>query len=295
MSQLEVQGRTIALTNQDRVLFPGPGLTKGDVVTYYERIAPRMLPHLAGRPLNLERYRKAVTEKGAGFLQQHASGHFPDWVGSVEVPKHGGTVRHVVIDDAASLVYLANQGALTFHGWSSRLPDLDRPDRLVIDLDPADDDFGAVKRAVRHVKATLDELGLPGFPMTSGSRGLHVIVPLDGSQGWQPVWDFGRRLRTAIEERDPQRLTTEFLKEKRGDRLYVDLGRTRYAHTAVMPYSVRGKPEAPVATPIEWGELPRVRSARQYTIRNLWRRLGSRSTDAWDGYEEARTSLPSDR
>ena len=290
--EIEVDGRTIALTSQDRLLFPDAGITKGDVVRYFERIAPRMLPHLDGRPLNLERFRKAVTEKGAGFLQQHASDHFPDWVGSVEVPKHGGTVRHVLVEDAASLVYLANQGTLTFHGWSSRLPDLDRPDRLVIDLDPATDDFAQVKRAARHVRAVLDDLGLTGFPMTSGSRGLHVIVPLDGSQGWKPVWDFGKRVAAAIAERDPERLTTEFLKEKRRERLYVDLGRTRYAHTAVMAYSVRGRPGAPVATPIEWGELSRVDSSRRFTVASIFRRLGSRGGDAWEGFEAARQALP---
>lgn len=292
MAALEVDGRVIALTSEDRLLFGDVGVTKGDVVRYYERIAARMLVHLRGRPLNLERYRGEVTEKGAGFLQQHASGHFPDWVGRVTVPKHGGKVEHVVCDDAATLVYLANQGALTFHGWSSRLPDLDRPDRLVIDLDPSADDFAAVRRAARHVRATLDELGLTGFPMTSGSRGLHVIVPLDGSQPWKPVWDFGRRLRVAIAERAPGELTTEFRKEKRADRLYVDLGRTRYAHTAVMPYSVRGRPGAPVATPLEWDELPRVDSARRFTIPNIFRRLGARASDPWDGFEAARRALP---
>ncbi|MFL5844449.1 MAG: non-homologous end-joining DNA ligase [Solirubrobacteraceae bacterium] len=292
MTEIEVDGRAIALSSQERVLFPETGLTKGDVVEYFARIAPRMLPYLQGRPLNLERYRKAVTEKGAGFLQQHASDHFPGWVSSVEVPKHGGTVRHVIADDAASLVYLANQGALTFHGWSSRLPDLDHPDRLVIDLDPATDDFRDVKRAARHVHKVLDDLGLEGFPMTSGSRGVHVIVPLDGSQGWKPVWDFGKRIQAAIVERDPQRLTGEFLKENRDERLYVDLGRTRYAHTAVMPYSVRGRPEAPVAAPLEWGELPRIDSARKFTLVNLFRRLGSRGADPWDGYEGARRPLP---
>jgi bifunctional non-homologous end joining protein LigD len=292
VTQIVVDGRTIPLTSQDRVLFPESGLTKGDVVRYFERVAPHALPHLHGRPLNLERFRKAVTEKGAGFLQQHASEHFPDWVGAVEVPKHDGTVRHVICDDAATLVYLANQGALTLHGWSSRLPDIDKPDRLVIDLDPAVDDFQQVKRAAKHVKAVLTELGLDGFPMTSGSRGLHVIVPLDGSQGWKPVWDFGKRLAAAIAERDPERLTTEFLKEKRRERLYVDLGRTRYAHTAVMPYSVRGRAVAPIATPLEWRELPRVDSAQRFTLQNIFRRLGSRSADAWEGFEEARRPLP---
>jgi bifunctional non-homologous end joining protein LigD len=292
MAEIEVDGRTIALSSQDRVLFPDSGLTKGDVVQYFARIAERLLPHLRGRPLNLERFRKAVTEKGAGFLQQHASDHFPEWVSSVEVPKHGGTVRHVIADDAASLVYLANQGALTFHGWSSRLPELDRPDRLVIDLDPATDDFTQVKRAARHVHSILGELNLEGFPMTSGSRGIHVIVPLDRTQSWKEVWDFGKRIQAEIAERDPGRMTTEFLKEKRGERLYVDLGRTRYAHTAVMPYSVRGRAEAPVATPIEWGELSRVDSARKFTIINLFRRLGSRQADPWDGYEAARRPVP---
>jgi bifunctional non-homologous end joining protein LigD len=283
MSELEVEGRTIALTSQDRVLFPDVGLTKGDVVAYYARIAPYALPHLKGRPLNLERYRKAVTQKGAGFLQQHASDHFPEWVNSVTVPKHGGTVRHVICDDAASLVYLANQGAVTLHGWSSRLPDLDRPDRLVIDLDPYDDDFREVKRAARLTRDVLRDAGLNGLPMTTGSRGLHVIVPLTPDRTFDEVRAAARELGAEIARRSPDRLTTEFRKANRGERLFVDLGRTRYAHTAVMPYTVRGKPGAPVATPLEWDELQNVDSARRFTIRNIFRRLGSRGADPWEG------------
>jgi bifunctional non-homologous end joining protein LigD len=283
MSELEVDGRAIALTSQDRVLFPDAGLTKGDVVAYYARIAPHVLPHLKARPLNLERYRKAVTQKGAGFLQQHASDHFPDWVNSVTVPKHGGTVRHVICDDAASLVYLANQGAVTLHGWCSQLPELDKPDRLVIDLDPYDDDFREVKRAARITRDVLEDAGLSGMPMTTGSRGLHVIVPLKADRTYEEVRAAARELGAEIARRSPDRLTTEFRKAKRGERLFVDLGRTRYAHTAVMPYTVRGKPGAPVATPLDWDELRNVDSARRFTIRNIFRRLGGRGADPWTG------------
>jgi bifunctional non-homologous end joining protein LigD len=248
-----------------------------------------MLPHVRGRPLNLERYRGPITE--GGWFQQDAP-HLPDWMGSVTVPKKGGTVTHAVVLEEEGLVYLANQGALTLHGWSSRVPDVDVPDEVIFDLDPHGEDFPSVRRAAKLLHEVLDELGLHSHPMTSGSKGIHVVVPLDGSASFAEARAFAESVRREMVARDPERLTGEFYKDKRDGKLYVDVGRTARAHTAVVPYCVRARPGAPVAAPLEWDEVGDSRlHARRWTIRNLFRRL-SRRGDPWAQVWERGQPLP---
>ena len=278
---------SVRLTNLDRVLFPAEGITKGDVVRYYAAVAPRMLPHLRGRPLSLERYRASIEE--GGFFQQAASSYFPDLVGRAEVSKAGGgTVVHPTCDSEDALVYLANQGALTLHAWSARVPDLEHPDVLVLDLDPPEDDFEPVRRAALLLREVLDELGIEGHPMTTGSRGVHVLVPLDRSAGWEETRLHARALGAALVKRDPKALTRAFYKSQRRGRLYVDTGRARRGHLAVAPYTVRARPGAPVATPLAWAELedPAVH-ARRWTIADVL----DRADDPWAGIWEGGQSL----
>ncbi|HJW35636.1 MAG TPA: hypothetical protein VJ769_03300, partial [Actinomycetes bacterium] len=233
-------------------------------------------------PLNLQRFPNGVN--GKGFWQQGASEHFPDWVRTVTVERRGrgGTVDHVVCDDAATIVYLANLSTVTFHAWTSTVEHLARPDLVIIDLDPdPDQGLEVVRAAARSVKAACEEVGLASFIQTSGSRGYHVVMPLQPGPDVEVVRDFAAELALLVAARDPDRLSVEWRKAKRDGRLLLDTARMGYAQTLVAPYSVRPKPEAPVATPIEWSELGRV-EPRTYTVANLRRRL-ARKPDPWAG------------
>ncbi|MET7479357.1 non-homologous end-joining DNA ligase [Streptomyces sp. NPDC005648] len=250
--------RTVEVHRPDKVLFPGGGgakeYTKGDLVDYYRSAAPLLLPHLRGRPLMLERHPDGID--GPRFMQKNTPESYPDWIRRVEETKEGGTVCHTVCDDSATLVYLADQASLTLHRWLSRVGRENRPDRMVFDLDPASgDDFAAVREAARLLGELLDELGLPSALMTTGSRGLHLTVPLNGRQDFDRTREFARDVAEILAEAHPDRLTTAARKKDRGDRLYLDIGRNAYAQTAVAPLTVRALPGAPVATPLHWSQL----------------------------------------
>ena len=279
---LQVGGRTVQVSSVAKPFFPDAGLVKGDLVAYYRDVAEVMLPYLRGRPLNLQRFPNGVN--GKGFWQQGASEHFPDWIRTVTVERRGrgGTVDHVVCDDAATIVYLANLSTVTFHAWTSTVEHLARPDLVIIDLDPdPDQGLEVVRAAARSVKAACEEVGLASFIQTSGSRGYHVVMPLQPGPDVEVVRDFATELALLVAARDPDRLSVEWRKAKRDGRLLLDTARMGYAQTLVAPYSIRPKPEAPVATPIEWSELGRVKP-RTYTVANLRRRL-ARKPDPWAG------------
>jgi bifunctional non-homologous end joining protein LigD len=268
----------VATTHGERVLFPEDAVTKGDIVDYYRRVAPVMVRHLRGRPLMLERYPEGIT--GPRIVQKEASAHFPDWVHRVEVPKEGGTVTHVVCNDEETLVYLANQGCLTLHAWLSTAERIHHPDELIFDLDPPAGAFEVVRESARRLGSILGSLGLVPFVKTTGSRGLHVAVPLDRSATFDETRAFARDVAEVLVAGDPGRLTTEVRKAKRGGRVFVDVLRNGYAQTAVAPYSVRARPGAPVATPLDWDEVTSRLDPGRYTTRNLFRRLG-RKADPW--------------
>ena len=277
------------VSHPDRVVFPdarGPGgvpqeaLTKGDVVEYHRRVAPVMVRHLRGRPLMLERYPEGIG--GFRVIQKEVPDHFPEWVHRVEVPKEGGTVTHAVVNDEDALVYLANQGCLTFHTWLSTAERIYHPDQLIFDLDPPSAGaFDVVRDTARRLRALLEEaLELVPFVKTTGSRGLHVVVPLDRSATFDEVRAFARDVAEVLVAGDPGRLTTEVRKAKRGGRLFVDVLRNGYAQTAVVPYSLRARPGAPVATPLDWDEVNSRLDPARYNLKNLFRRLG-RKADPW--------------
>jgi len=240
------------ISKPDKPLFPD-GTTKLDLAEHYARVAPVMLPHVAGRPLNLQRFPDGI--EGKALFTQQAPKHFPDFVERVTVPKKGGTVDHVVASNADTLVYLAGQAAIALHAWTSRADRLERPDRLILDLDPSVDDFAAVRRAALLAGDLFRECGLEPFAMVTGSRGVHVVAPLRRTSEHAAVAEVGLALAAELERRDPDALTTEFRIADRGDRIYLDAGRVRWGHTAVAPYSVRAKDGAPVAVPIAWSEL----------------------------------------
>ncbi len=272
--------RRIAISHPERLVFPDVGLTKLDVARYYAGIAPAMVPHVRGRPLTLNSFPQGV--RGAGYFVKDAPRHFPDWVATVAVPKReGGTIHHVLADDAATLVYLAGQNAIALHVWTSRADALERPDRVVFDLDPSTRRFAEVRAAARALGELLRELGLSPFAMTTGSRGLHVVVPIRRAQDYDTVRPFAAAVAAVLVERNPKSLTVEFSKAKRGERIFVDVARNAYGQHAVAAYSVRALPRAPVATPLRWEELDDRRLDPQgWTVATVGDRLAA-GGDPW--------------
>jgi len=277
--RIEVAG--VEISKPDKELFPasdaGPAVSKLDLARYYESVADVMLAHLSGRPVNMQRFPDGITK--SSFYEKKVPSHFPAFVKTVEVDTSDGPQRQVVVDDARSLVYLAQQACITPHTWLSRADDLDRPDQLVVDLDPSVPGVPAVRRATRMVGELLTDVGLESVLKTTGSRGYHVVVPLRREAGFDDVRAFARDLARVLIGRAPDLLTLEARKAERGDRVLVDVQRNGYGQTAVPPYAVRARPGAPVSTPITWGELSRV-EPDQHTIRTVGRRL-ARGGDRW--------------
>lgn len=270
---MKVDGRDIEITHPDKLMYPG--ITKQDVIDYYVKVAPKMLPIIKDRPIVMQRYPDGI--KGEAFYQKEAGEYFPEWIKTVTVDLIKGGKQHLVLaDSAATLAYLANQAALTLHIWLCTRKHIHRPDRMVFDLDPSEDNFGKVKRAARIMKAVLEDRGYEPELMTTGSRGLHVIVPIKPERDFENVHKETHELAEEARAKEPDLLTTEARIAKRGNKIYLDVARNSYGQTQVAPYSLRSKPGAPVATPIGWKELDKLKSSQAYDLRNIGRRLGGR-------------------
>jgi bifunctional non-homologous end joining protein LigD len=254
---------TVACSNVDRVVFPGDGITKGEVIAYYRDVAALILPELQGRPLTVVRYTKGI-DRG-GFFQKHYQKHFPAWLDRVAAGSKT-IVEYPIVDSPAGLVYMANQGVIELHVWTSRRHALHRPDLLVFDLDPPEGRFDLARRAAGLVRAVLEQLGLPAFVKLTGGKGLHVVAPVDDSAtdergeagGGDPDGSAGElasQIGALLCRRHPELLTMEFYKKDRRGRLFVDVMRNAIGATLVAPYSLRGRPGAPVSAPIAWSEL----------------------------------------
>jgi len=280
--------RDVEITHPGKVLFPDDGITKEDLAAYYRDAAGRMVPLVRDRPVSLQRFNNGIG--GEGFFQKNVAKGVPPWVKRVEVPKKGGSLWHVLANDAATLVWLANQNAITPHVWLSRADRPERPDRMIFDLDPPrDDEFSLVRRTARELGDVLREAGVEPFAMTTGSRGIHVVVPLQRRYGFDQVRDAAVAVAEQVVERRPRDLTLEFYKRKRDGRLFVDVNRNGYAATAVPPYAVRARAGAPVATPLHWDELSDRRlSAQRWTLRTVL----DRDPDLWKAIGRAAGPLP---
>lgn len=286
---VEAAGHAMEVSRPDKVLFPDDGLTKADLVRYYLRVADRMLPHVEGRPVAMKRYPGGI---GAhGFFEKKAPKHFPGWIRRATVPREGGgTITQVLIEDAATLGYLANQACVTPHVWLSRVDRPHQPDQIMFDLDPAgDDDFDVVCEGAKALRALLDEVGLMAFVKTTGSRGLHVVAPLRRGPDFDEVREVAARIARRLAETD-DRFTVETRKQKRRGRVFVDWLRNGYAQHAAAPYAVRPRPGAPVATPVDWDEVGAGLGPRRYGVRNLFRRLGQKD-DPWAAFWRHRHGL----
>jgi bifunctional non-homologous end joining protein LigD len=280
----------VEVTNGDKILFPRDGYTKLDLVQYYSRISPFMLPYLKGRPVSLIRYPDGID--GHSFFQKDAPSFFPTWVPRLVVGKKGGRVEHVLCEKAADLVYLANLACITPHIWLSRADLLDRPDRMIIDLDPSGPDLGPVIEGAQLLREELDRTGLVPFVMTTGSRGMHVVAPLDRSASFEEARAFARHIAARVMVGREDKLTMETSRERRGGRLLLDTYRNSYGQTGVAPYAVRAKDGAPVATPLNWKEVEEGEiGPTTFNIRNIFKRVKERG-DPWRDIDAQARPIP---
>jgi len=280
----------IMISHPDKILFPEDGITKGELASYYEMIAPVMLPHLRGRPITMERYHRGIT--APGFFQKDVVKGFPEWLERVEVPKKDGTVHHPIANDARSLLWLANQNSITIHVWPSRAPNLYYPDICVFDLDPSNENEPErLRNAALMVRDFLNELGLTSWVKTSGSKGFHIAVPLDGKSDFGVVARFAHVVGRVLVERDPENLTQEFSKLDRAGRILVDTGRNGYSATFAATYTVRAKAGAPVSAPCTWDEVSSgAVGPRTFTLRMMEKRMAEVG-DLWKDLLKSKRSL----
>ena len=277
------------ITHPEKVLFPDDGITKGDLAAYYEAVATVMIPHIKARPVTMERFPAGIGRKG--FIQKDVSKGFPSWLERVEVPKKGGVVHHPIVTDTRSLLWLANQNSITPHVWTSRAPDLYHPDICIFDLDPSKDDPAMLREAALALRDMLEDLGLPSWVKTSGSKGFHIAVPLDGKARTDAVAGFAHRVGAALVAQDPRLFTQEFHKADRGDRVLVDTGRNGYSATFAAVYAVRARAGAPVSAPCTWKEVAGGDvEPRTFTLRNMADRLAGVG-DLWADMRRRKRSL----
>lgn len=273
-------------------MFPDDGITKGDLAAYYTDVGPIMLPHLVGRPLTMERFHRGIGDKG--FFQKNVNRGkgTPDWLETVAVPKKDGVVNYPVLRDARGLEWMANQNCITPHVWTSRAPDLWHPDICVFDLDPLDDDMKVLRAAALLVRDLLAELGCTSWVKTSGSKGFHIVIPLDGQTDWTVAARFAHAVGREAVRRDPAHLTQEFYKTDRAGRILVDTGRNEIGATYAATYAVRPKATAPISAPCTWDEIESGRvGPKTFTLRSMRERIAEVG-DLWSDLHAHGRPLP---
>ena len=282
---IEIEG--VRITHPDRVLYPGQGITKRQLIDYYVKVADRMLPHIAGRPISLVRCPRGA-EKDC-FFQKHASPGWPDEFRKIRIREKSGTDNYLYIEDKAGLVAAAQMGVLELHLWGARVGDVEKPDRLVFDLDPDEAvAFAKVKDAARELKERLEALDLKSFPLATGGKGIHVVVPLAPGHSWEAHRNFAEAIARLMAEEDPDRYVATMSKAKRRGKIFVDYLRNQRGATAIAPFSSRARKGAPAAWPVSWAALGSLTNAQPATIVKIPRA----ATDPWKGYFALKQRLP---
>jgi bifunctional non-homologous end joining protein LigD len=290
---MKISDKDISISKPDKILYPEDGYNKADVVAYYEKIFDYMFPHVSNRLLMLQRFPDGI--KSAGFYQKEVPGYFPEWIDRAQVSKkEGGNITHVICNSRETAVYLANQACITFHTWLSRAENPDFPDKVIIDLDPPGQEFAKIRKTLFRVRDFFDKTELRVFLMTTGSKGLHFVIPVEPENTFEKVKFKADLLAERLEKECESQFTTNLSKNKREGKIYLDSQRNSYGQTGVAPYSLRPVKGAPIATPIHWDEaFQKGFNARKYHIRNIFRRL-AHVRDPWDNYfdrEVARSNL----
>ncbi len=278
----------VKITHPEKLLFPS--ITKGEFIDYYEQIAHHLISYAKDRPLTMHRFPEGIF--GESFYQKDTPAYFPGWIKTVTVAKkEGGYTNYLLCQNKSTLIYIANQGCITPHIWLSKVDKMEVPDRMIFDLDPSTKDFSKVRAVALALKELLDYMELKSFVMTTGSKGLHVVVPIKREWAFKEVKDVADLCARAFIQQYPQLGTMELRKAKRGDKVFIDTLRNQYTATAVVPYAVRALPTAPVATPLYWDEVtdPSL-SPQKYTINNLFERL-RKIEDPWKECLKIKQSL----
>lgn len=275
----------IEISHPDKVLFPDSGITKSDLVEYYQKISGYMLPHIKDRPLTLRRYPHGI--KKEGFYSKHIPDYYPDYIKRITVPMRTKQqdMMMACAQKEKDLIYFAGQDVIELHMSLSKTSNLENPDQMIFDFDPHND-FEKVRIAALELKSILDALQMPSFIKTTGSKGVHVHVPLTADASFSQIKECSNKIAHQLLEQLPEVTTLEQRKEKRGDKVFIDILRNDYGMTAIVPYSLRAVEEASIATPIDWGELKdKSLNARTYSLSNILRRL-SQKQDPWRDFEK---------
>jgi bifunctional non-homologous end joining protein LigD len=265
----------MTITHPDKILFPDASITKRELAAYYEAVAPVLVPHVRGRPVTMERFPNGIGDEG--FLQKNVVRGMPAWLKRVPTPKQdGGIVHYPLADDSDALLWMANQNTITLHVWASRVPRLQRPDVCVIDLDPPGDDVETLRTVALAARDLLEARGHTSFVKTSGSKGLHIVVPLGPRATFAQSSRLADEIAGALVAQHPQLATQAFSKADRGGRLYIDTGRNRAGATFAAAYTVRARPGAPVSAPCTWDEVASgAAGPRTFTLRAMADRLAA--------------------
>ncbi len=277
---IKINQKKIELSNLNKFFYPQNKIKKKDVIDYYKKIADYMLPHLKSRALVIQRFPNGIEEEG--FYAKEKPEYFPSWINNqvIELEEDGNQTL-IVIEKKADLIYLVNQGTLVFHPWLSKIKKINKPDKIIFDLDPAaNNDFSIVKFAAIQLKKIFEEKGLNVFVITTGSKGLHVVIPIKPMGTFNEIREFTKKIVKNLASRYPGKLTTEMRKKDRKGRVFLDYLRNSYGQTTVAPYSLRPLENAPIATPLDWSELSSLKNSQKYNISNIFRRLGHKK-DPW--------------
>ncbi len=289
MGIIKIGRYTIETSREDAVLFPSDKITKGDLIEYYTNIAPIMLPHVKNRPISMQRFPNGIEEEN--FYQKDAPDYFPSWIQRQTIKKHDGKVDYVVINNTPTLVYLANQACIVIHTWLSRIDKIYMPDHVIFDLDPSYPDFNLIRKAARMFRVFLENIGIGSFVMTTGSRGIHIVIPIIRRYTFEDTKSFAQDIGSLFVIQHPDMFTMEIRKEKRRKRIFIDTLRNAFGQTGVAPYSVRAKKHAPIATPLFWDEIDSpTLQADSYTIKNIFKRL-EKLGDPWESLHKKAYSL----
>ena len=285
-------GDKVKISNPERIVFPDANITKGELADYFRAVAPLMLPWAANRPLTLVRCPQGRAKKC--FFQKHDAGTFGPYIHQIPIEEKRGEIEdYIYIADQAGLMTCVQMGAIEFHGWGSPVADVEKPDRIVFDIDPDEGlDFAQVRKAARDLKRYLADMGLQTFPLLTGGKGLHVVVPLTPDAEWPQVKDFAMRFCVALATAEPERFTANLAKAARKGRMFLDYLRNQRGATAIMPYSTRARAGAPVAAPISWDELDDYQSGAHFTLRDADILIDRASSRALQGWGEASQTLP---
>ncbi len=282
--ELEIAG--VRITHPDRVLYPGTRITKQELIEYYRKVADRMLPHIAGRPISLVRCPRGAGQKC--FFQKHANEGWPDDFKTVRIREKSGTDDYLYIDDEAGLVAAVQMGVLELHLWGSMADDVEKPNRMIFDLDPDEGlNFGDVKQAAKDLKKRLEGLDLESFPMATGGKGIHVILPLTPGHSWDDHRNFAEAIARVMAEEEPERFVANMSKAKRRGKIFVDYLRNQRGATAIAPFSSRTRKGAPLAWPVSWTQLARLKDAQPAHVDDV-----SRGPDPWKSYFRVKQKLP---